>query len=128
RLDALFQGRARVVTLAELSAVRDAGMVVLFDLDILTGVPDLIPGRHAAGVIAAAAEAAGVDGTVVGLTDNPQDPLLDTLFGSRDMIKVARRAYVHARAAGLPPFGRLVTINVQRVRAPRTTGWPGRIH
>lgn len=128
RLDEVFGGRARVVTLSELSAVRDAGMVVLFDLDSLIGAPDLIPGRYAAGVIATAAEAAGDGGTVVGMTDNPHDPLLDVLFGPRDMVKVARRFYAHAKTAGLPPFGRLVTVRVQRVRAPKTAGWPGRIH
>jgi primosomal protein N' len=128
RVSALFDGSVKVVSVAELTSIREAGVVVLFDLDGLMAVPDLLPGRFAASMIVAAAEAAGAGGTVVGLSDNPTEGVIADLFGPRDTIKVAKRFYAQAKSAGLPPFGRLVTIRVTRVNAPKIVGWPGRIH
>lgn len=44
------------------------------------------------------------------------------------MVRVARRFHSAAKAAGLPPAGRLVTIKVTRVQPPKTAGWPGQVH
>ena len=128
RVSSVFNDSVKVVTIAELPAVREAGVVVLFDVDALLAAPDLLPGRFATAMIVAAASAASPGGTVVAMTDMPDDPVLTDLFGAKDTVKVTKRLYALSRNAGLPPFGRLVTIRVTRVNAPRIAGWPGRIH
>lgn len=128
RVSRVLDDAYKVVTAGELPAVRDAGVVVFFDIDGLLAAPDLLPGRFAASMVLAAATAAGPGGSVVAMTDNPADPVLVDLFGARDTLRVAKRLYQLAKTAGLPPFGRLVTVRVKRARAPKIAGWPGRIH
>lgn len=127
RLTQLFSGKARPVTLAELGEVRDAGLVILFDVDAALRAPGFAPEAFASHLVVTAARAAGATGTVVALTNDPAAPLLVDLFAARDQMAVARRAWATARAAGMPPFGRLVTVRVAHATAPRTTGWPGRV-
>lgn len=118
----------KVITLAELADVRDAGLVVLFDIDAALGAAELIPDTLAASLIVTAARAAGAGGSVLALTDAPDTPVLDDLFTRRDQLAVARRAFTAAKSAKLPPFGRLVNIRCAQERAPRTAGWPGTVH
>lgn len=128
RLAGLFQTSAKVVTLAELAETRNAGVVVIFDVDSLVNAAELIPTRLVASVTMSAAQATGPGGVVFALGGDLRQPVLRDLFSAKDMIAVTRRAYATARAAGLPPHGRLVTIRVQRVHAPKVAGWPGQIH
>lgn len=119
--------KVRVVTVAELHNARGVGLVVLFDIDAALSVPELIPEAMAASLLVTAAAAAGRDGTVLALTDNPDSATLTDLFGPRDQTAVARRAFAAAKSAHLPPFGRLVTIRTAQLRAPQTKGWPGQV-
>lgn len=117
----------RVVTAAELANARDVGLVVLFDVDAALGMAELIPQASACSLVMAAAQAAGRDGTVIALTDDPSAAALADLFGPRDQVAVARRALAAAKAAGLPPFGRLVTVRCGQEAPPKVQGWPGRV-
>lgn len=117
----------RVVTAADLAAARDVGLVVVFDIDAALAAPELVPDATAVTLLVSAAQAAGKDGTVIALTDDPACATLADLFGPRDQVAVARRALASAKAAGLPPFGRLVTVRCGQEQAPRVTGWPGRV-
>ena len=131
RLKDLLGKRAKVVSLAELGKVRDAGLVILFDLDAAAAAAELVPGTLLAGVITQAAEAAGHGGQVIGLADecaNGTNPVIDALFGPRDMLVVARSFYTAAKQANLPPFGRVVTVRVKRKSKPSVAGWPGQVH
>lgn len=119
--------RVKVVNPAELVDAHHVGLVVLFDIDAALGMPELIPETKAASLLMAAAQAAGRDGTVMAITDSPASATLVDLFGPRDQTAVARRALAAARSAGLPPFGRLVTIRTAQARAPLTRGWPGHV-
>lgn len=119
--------KVRIVTVADLNKTRDAGLVVLFDIDAALSFPELIPEQMAASVIATAAAAAGPDGTVLALTDTPTAATLVDLFGPRDQLAGARRALAAAKAAQLPPFGRLVTIRCGRTARPTLTKWPGSV-
>lgn len=128
RLAGLLGDRAKVVTIGELSKVRDPGVVVVFDVDTYLGAPDLIPGRWAASVLQAAAQCAGKDGLLVVMGRNDSDPLLADLLARRDLSAVGKRFYHSSRSLSLPPFGRLVRIVVNRAKAPDTRGWVGHVH
>lgn len=128
RLRDLFSDKVEPVSLAELSSANDAGLVVLFDLDPALRSPGLQPEAYASHLITTAAKAAGRDGKVVGLTSDPEHPLLTDLFGARDQRAVARRAWHNARDTGLPPFGHLVTVRCGQSREPRVRSWPGTIY
>ena len=128
RLRELFGDKVEPVSLAELSAARDAGLVVLFDLDPALNSPGLQPEAYASHLVTTAARAAGTGGTVIGLTRSSDHPLLQDLFVGRDQREAARRAWRAAREAGLPPFGYLITIRCGQDRQPRTNGWPGTVY
>jgi primosomal protein N' len=128
RVADLIGGDVRTVTLAELADVRDAGLVVLFDVDAALSAPELIPDTLAASLVISAIRAAGRGGGVVALTDDPTQPLLADLFGPRDQLAVARRTLTAAKQAGLPPFGRLVTVRCGQERKPDVDRWPGTVH
>lgn len=129
RVEAALAGHTvKVVTVADLPSVHDAGLVVLFDVDAALAVPELIADQFANTLIVSAARAAGRDGTLMALTDTPDSAILTDLFGPRDQLAVARRTFASARAANLPPFGRLVRILSGQAAAPRVAGWPGTVH
>jgi len=118
----------RTVTLADLAGISDAGLVVLFDVDAALAAAELIPGTLAQNLIVTAARAAGRGGTVLALTESSGHELLADLFGPRDQLAPARRALAAAKEAGLPPFGRLVSVRVGQDRKPDTSRWPGTVH
>lgn len=129
RVSDLFGNKVRTVTLAELTELRDVGLVVIFDIDAALGLPELIPDTLATSVVLTAAQAAGAGGGgVIALTDDPTQQVLDDLFTRRDQAAVARRALAAARKAGLPPFGRLVRIRVGRKSPPKVDHLPGTVH
>lgn len=129
RVTDLLGGDVHAVTLAELADVRDAGLVVIFDIDAALSAPELIPDSLAAGLILAAVRAAGPGGGgVIALTDDPHQDILDDLFTRRDQATVAHRALTAAKQVGLPPFGRLVTVRCGQAKQPSTDRWPGTIH
>lgn len=127
RLGDLLGQRAQVVDLPTLAETKNAGLVVLFDIDAALASPELVPDTLASHVVMSAARAAGPGGTLLALTGDAAAPLLADYFIRRDQLAVARRAVTAARDAGLPPFGRLVTVRSGQARAPRTDGWPGTV-
>lgn len=128
RLTPLVGELGRVVSLAELVESRGAGCVILPEIDLALRTPALNPDALAAGIIVAAATAAGRGGSVLALTADPEQELLRECFEERDLLATARRCWDAARELGLPPFGRLVQITCGQEQPPRTTGWPGRVH
>lgn len=119
--------KVKVVTVADLPKHRNAGLVVLFDIDAALSIPEYIPQQFGTSLIVTAAQVAGPGGQVLALTDTPDTAALADLFGPRDQKAVARRALSSAQAANLPPFGRLVTVRTARNKPPRTAGWPGHV-
>lgn len=119
--------RVKVVTVADLHKGKSVGLVVLFDIDAALSIPEYIPEAMAASLLTTAAGAAGKGGAVIALTDNPSAATLVDLFGPRDQMAVARRALAAAKAANLPPFGRLVTVRCGQSAQPRVTNWPGQV-
>jgi primosomal protein N' len=122
-------GTPRILCRQDLDDVRDAGLVVVFDIDAALGAAELNPDSLATGLLVAAARSAGVGGTVVALTSDPDIPLLRDLFAAApDQLAVARRVFTAAKKAGLPPFGRLVTVTSGQKAPPNVSSWPGSVH
>jgi primosomal protein N' len=126
RLTRLLGNRARAVTLHELATVRDAGTVIVFDLDAVLRRPDLSADTRAAQVLATAATASGPCGVVVVATESPDSPVVRS-FQAGSARALAGHLWNQHRARRLPPFGRLVTVEVERKRPPSTAGWPGQV-
>ena len=116
---------ARVIGANELHDLRDVHTVVLYDVDPYIEAPGLIPERMASSVIVSACRAAGVGGRVVVVTSDPGSNVIDDLVVRHDLVRSAKRTWIAAREAKLPPFGRLVTLRVASAHAPRVAGWPG---
>lgn len=128
RLESLFGHRVTAVEPKDLARRRNAGTVVIFDVDAPARRPGLAPDQAVLSLVAAAALAAGPDGHVVAMTRGGVTPLLHTVFRERDVRAAAKVLWRQARQFGLPPFGRLVTITVGRQSAPAVRGWPGSVH
>lgn len=129
RLEALFGPGVRAVTAAQLTEVTpEDALVVVFDLDSALNAPTFQPEATASHLVLSAARASGRGGHVVVLTREPDHPLVLDLVVRKDQVAVARRSWEEARAAGLPPFGRLVTVRVGHAKAPSVESWPGRVH
>lgn len=128
RIEARFAGRVRAVTLAELTGMRNAGVVIVLDLEPIWRRPVLSPDRDAVSVLAAAALAAGPAGTVIVGCDEADRPVLTAFAGHRSHREVAKVLWAHAAAMKLPPHGRLVEIRVGRAKQPSVAGWPGQVH
>jgi len=118
----------KVILATELHEVTGAGLVVLFDADGLLGAPGLIPDRWATTVLLNAARAAGAGGRVVIVTSEIHAAPFDDLVVKHDIVRSAKRTWAAAKEAGLPPFGRLVTLQVASAGAPRVSGWPGTVY
>jgi primosomal protein N' len=119
---------AKVVTTKALLDMKDCGLVILYDGDGALGIPELIPGRWAGSLVLAAARAAGEGGHVMVVTGQPTAEPFDDLVAHKDIVRAAKRTWVAAKKAGLPPFGRLVNLRVASDKPPRTTGWPGTVY
>lgn len=127
RLAELLGGPVRVVSIAELERVRDAELVVVFDVDGLLRSPDLVPGSLCASTVVRAARAAAAKGTVCAVTSTPDHPLLRALFDLRSGRALAQHTWSLARQHEAPPFGHTVRLWIGRSARPSTTGWPGRV-
>lgn len=119
---------ARPVDYQELETCSNAGLVVIPDLMDSLRRPSLIPYSHADQLIVAAAQAAGPRGEVVGVTRGEAHPAASLLFRRKDQLSFARSSYQAARRLNLPPFGRLVNVQITRKTPPDLTGWPGHVH
>jgi primosomal protein N' len=127
RIDRLFGGQVRPVTLKQLASQRDAGLVVIFDLDPAWRRADLSPDVQAAHVLMTAARAAGPVGHVMVCTSEPEQRTLQALAVHRSPRLFALHLWEQYRLHRLPPFGRLVTILLERKTRPSTSGWPGQV-
>lgn len=103
-------------------------LVVVFDVDAALSSPSLAPEALASHLLLTAARAAGRGGQVAVLTSDPSHPLLQDLCQQRDQLAAAKRSWDAAKDAGLPPFGRLVTVRTGQESAPRTASWPGTVY
>ena len=131
RVQALFKERlgvdVRVVGFSELSRIRNAGLVIVLDVDAALKSSSFIPGSFAAALLMEAARAAGRDGTLVVGTQTASHPVLVHLLKMRDQGRQARADWAEAKTQGLPPFGKLVEIHLSRKKMP-TLGLPaGRV-
>lgn len=127
RIHQLFGGQVRAVSLPALATARDAGLVVVFDLDRAPQAAQLAPDVYAANVLMAAATATRADGRVLVCTDDPSRPALQALAGRRSFRDFAYVLWDQFARQQLPPFGRLVTVKVGRDKRPSVAGWPGRV-
>ena len=117
---------AEVITPTDLETAAPSGCVVLFDIDSALHRPDLLGEYPAWRLMMAAARAAGAGGVLAIVTDAPDHPFF-AAFAAQDSLTPARDAWETARAACLPPFGRLVRIRCGQDKSPRVSAWPGRV-
>jgi primosomal protein N' len=126
RLAQLLPG-TKSVSLAELARLRNVGLVVIFDVSPAVRAAEWFPGARASQLLTVAAEAAGAGGRLVVCSWDRPDGVVAQLCRRKDQQTVAQELWAYVKAQRLPPFSSLVTINVARVRPPRTDGWPGRV-
>ena len=118
---------ATALTLAELAAAKEEPRVVVFlNVDPLLRAASLHPLQDATSVLTRAASAAGRGGTLLLIGDDLDHPVLAG-FTAKDAVSLAKGVWDAARAAKLPPFGRLVTLRSSNATAPKVTSWPGRV-
>ena len=120
--------KVAVTTIESLKPGAKPRTVVLFNIDSALRAPGLSPDSYALRVLVSAAEAAGIGGTLVVCTSDPDQSLLQEVCRQRNTLVTGKRLWAEAREAGLPPFGHVVTIHSGRELAPSVRGWPGRVH
>lgn len=128
RITELFNGKVTPVLPHELDKHTDAGLVVITDLTVMLSRPELDPYQKAVGAILGAAGAAGPDGKVIAVVRDATHPVLKILFDLKDQLGIAKRSYRTAQRLNLPPFGKLVHLQLQQKKLPDMTGWPGYVH
>jgi primosomal protein N' len=110
-----------------LNTVSDAVLTVLLDADAPTKSASLQPELAQLRLLVEAASSLGDDGHLMIATQDASSPLLQR-WVAKDRVGVARVIWRAAKAANLPPFGRLVLVRVARATAPNVATWPGRVH
>jgi primosomal protein N' len=129
RVGTLFT-KATPLSLAQLvkHKPRPGSTVVVFDVDALEAAPGLNPvGYTLASAVYAAASLAGRSGTVVMCGSGPAPSTVVDLFLKRDIRRFSRRVWADAKASGLPPFKKMVSVLMRRSSAPKLPGLPGRV-
>lgn len=125
----VFKTRATVVTISELNEIEnEKALVIIFDIDAALNSPSLTPEALPQHIIMSSAKAAGTKGQLVVLTRQKDNLLLQNLCVKRNQVEAARRNWEAAKAMNLPPFGKLITIKVGRVKAPNVSNLPGQVH
>lgn len=128
RIDALFDGTVTPVLPTELSRYTNSGLVVITDLTTALTRPALNPYQHAVDLILNAASTAGPRGEVVAVVRDTTHPVLRLLFEARDQVGIVERSYRTAQRLKLPPFGRLVHLDLLQQKLPDMRSWPGHVH
>jgi hypothetical protein len=107
---------------------RPGSTVVVFDVDALEAAPGLNPvGYTLAAAGYAAAALAGPSGTVVLCGSGAAPSTVVDLFLKRDIRRFSRRVWADAKASGLPPFKKMVSVLMRRASAPKLPQLPGRV-
>jgi len=127
RLAALLGTSVKTVNSKQLSQIKNAGLVILFDIDASLSVPSWASETYAVHLVVAAARAAGSNGKVLLVTGDVRQRLIRDLVARSDVLASAKRGLATAKAGGLPPYGRIVTINVKHKTMPDTENWPGKV-
>lgn len=128
RIRDLFGKRVTPVLPHEIDKHRNVGLVVITDLSVMLSHPDLNPYHRAVDAIVSSAAAAGPTGEVVAVVRDPEHPVLRILFELRDQLGIAKRSYRTAQRLQLPPFGKLVQLQILQKSLPDMSGWPGHVH
>lgn len=128
RILELFDDTVTPVLPNELDKHTDAGLVVITDVSVMLARPDLNPYHQAVDTILAAAGAAGTQGKVVALVRDATHPVLRILFEMHDQLGIAKRSYKTAQRLHLPPFGKMVRLQILQKTLPDMSGWPGHVH
>lgn len=128
RINEHFHGAVEPVLASELDQYRDAGLVVITDVMPLLARPELNPYKHAVDVFLDSAAAAGAGGKVVAVTRDASHPVLRLLFDHQDQLGIAKRSYRTAQRLQLPPFGKMVSLEINQKSLPDMSGWPGHVH
>lgn len=128
RIEEILGTQAEAVLPHELETHTDAGLVVITDVSVLLARPDLNPYHQAVDTVLAAAAAAGPAGKVVAVVRDATHPVLRILFEMKDQLGIAKRSYRTAQRLHLPPFGKLVQLQILQKTLPDMSGWPGHVH
>ena len=118
RIAGVFGDQVEPLTLAKLATRRDYGTIIVPELDATLSMPSLQPYHHTAGLLMAAATAAGPSGSVWATTRSTPHPSLTLIANSHDQLALAHAYYKDAKRLALPPFGRLVTVSVSGENPP----------
>lgn len=113
---------------SELEKYSNVGLVVITDVSVMLARPDLNPYHYAVDTIMSSAAAAGPDGKVIAVVRDATHPVLRILFDMHDQLGIAKRSYRTAQRLHLPPFGKLVQLQVLQKTLPDMSGWPGHVH
>ncbi len=111
----------------QLHTVKGAVLTVVLDADAPLKAASLQPELAQLRLLMEASATLATDGSLLAVTQDGQQPLLRK-WAANDRTGVARVLWNAAKAAVLPPFGRLVLVRVARATAPAVSSWPGRVH
>jgi primosomal protein N' len=117
----------RCVAADELGKIHGCTLTVVLDADSPTKTATLQPELAQLRLVQAASGTLATQGTLLLCTQDATQPLLQR-WNARDRRGAARVCYRSAKAAGLPPFGRLVLVRIARSTAPSCANWPGHVH
>ncbi len=104
-----------------------ATTVVAFDVDAMLYAPGLYPNISAARYLWQAGMLAGGRGELVIGTTHTENQVLRDLAANRGLLPTARGSAAEALAGNLPPYGRLITVTLQRKTKPNVASWPGSV-
>ena len=62
------------------------------------------------------------------MTRDASHPVLRLLFDHQDQLGIAKRSYRTAQRLQLPPFGKMVSLEINQKSLPDMSGWPGHVH
>jgi primosomal protein N' len=111
----------------QLGTVKGAVLTVLLDADAPTKSASLQPELAQLRLLTEAAASLATEGHLMIATQDAQQPVLQRWLAN-DRVGIARVIWRAAKAAGLPPFGRLVLVRAARATSPNVSSWPGRVH
>lgn len=125
RLSTVFPRGCKVVPAGKLPYPGSSHLVILFDIDAALFRPELSPQRVAVRQLLDAAALAGKQGELVVGTSFPGTEVFRELQTGKGLLPWSQRGLLEARDNSLPPFGRMITVRMQRKTRPSVVDWPG---